>query len=55
MKIDFVSLEAVVASDCLGLLLVDSSQGILAEATAGNGALERIFSPVLDHLKERLS
>jgi len=54
MKIYFVSLEAVVASGCLQLLLVGSSQAKLAEATAANGVLQRIFSPVLDHLRERL-
>lgn len=52
MKIDFVSLEAVVANGCLELLLVGSSQGKLAEATAGDGMLETIFSPVLDHLRD---
>lgn len=52
MKIDFVSLEAVVANGCLELLLVGSSQGKLAEATAGNGMLKRIFSPVLGLLRD---
>lgn len=48
MKIDFVSLEAVVASGCLELLFVGSSQEKLGEATAGNSVLERIFNRVLD-------
>lgn len=54
MKTDFVSLEAVVANGCLELLLMGNSQGKLAEATAGNDALERIFSPVLDNHRETL-